>query len=78
MQRKKGGSSSAAPSNKDALIRAGKRERWNWEMHEVHELRRKLQAQAGAGDGAISKVLLWAFDDGAMAHTKRRQHPQHT
>lgn len=52
------------------MIRAGKRETWKWEPHEIYELRRRLQQQLA--DTSNSKVILWAFDDSCLAHTKRR------
>ena len=55
----------------DALIRAGKREFWKWEVHEVFELRRRL-CDTKSNSQACGQVFLWAFDDLCMSHTKRR------
>jgi hypothetical protein len=57
-------------NEQDAMIRAGKRETWKWEPHEIFELRRRLQQQLA--DASNTKVILWAFDDSCLAHTKRR------
>jgi hypothetical protein len=53
------------------MIRAGKRETWKWEAHEIYELKRRLQQHATDSSNS-NKVILWAFDDSCLAHTKRR------
>ncbi|KAJ1494150.1 hypothetical protein T484DRAFT_1766726 [Baffinella frigidus] len=54
----------ASQQNKDAAIRAGKREQWTWMQHEAIELVRAFE-KAGAAS-------LWAWDDLSVSHTKRR------
>ena len=49
--------------------RAGKREAWQWQMHEFTDLNRRVRDSAVA-DGRA--VFLWAWDDVCLAHTKRR------
>jgi hypothetical protein len=52
--------------NRDAAIRAGKRETWAWQPHEVTDLQRRVRNADGRA------VFLWAWDDVCLAHTKRR------
>ena len=51
------------------MCRAGKREAWPWQPHEVTDLQRRVRNSAGADGRAI---FLWAWDDVCLAHTKRR------
>ncbi len=53
------------------MIRAGKRETWKWEAHEIYELKRRLH-QHSTDSLTNNRVILWAFDDSCLAHTKRR------
>jgi len=58
----------AGGGNRDAALRAGKREVWPWQPHEVTDLQRRVGASAADG----RPVFLWAWDDVCLAHTKRR------
>ena len=58
----------AGGGNRDAAIRAGKREAWPWQPHEVSDLMRRVGNASGDG----RPVFLWAWDDVCLAHTKRR------
>lgn len=56
----------AQATSKDDAIRAGKRERWNWQKHEVIELKSRVKSLDS------QPLFLWAWDDVCIAHTKRR------
>lgn len=58
----------AGGGNRDAALRAGKREAWPWQPHEVTDLHRRV----GNSDADGRPVFLWAWDDVCLAHTKRR------
>eukprot|EP00960_Hanusia_phi_P045163 757066-Hanusia_phi.AAC.2 len=55
-----------AATSKDDAIRAGKREKWSWQKHEVIELKSRVKSLD------TQPLFLWAWDDVCVAHTKRR------
>jgi hypothetical protein len=61
-------------ANRDAAIRAGKREVWAWQLHEITDLQRRINESTAQEltPRARRAVFLWAWDDVCLAHTKRR------